>query len=158
MAALAQRDLEKRVVEVDREALLTKLHENKAKHIADYNEAKAAYKQVLLNKISEAFEAARDKLDERQTKLVRKVNALTDDQISEQQDYVAIVDAISIEMKVPRCYVDEYDAAIAIAEHDVNPTLKLSYAEFTCFIRDQWDWKSGFDAVSTMYKSLTLSD
>lgn len=155
MAAVAQRDLEKRVVEVDRQALLVKLHENKAKHVADYEEAKAAYKQVLLAKIKDAFILAQTKLYERQDKLTKKIESLTDDQISEQNDFITLVESINIEMKVPRCYADEYDAAIAIAEHDVNPTLKLSYAEFTCFIRDQWDWKLGFDAVSTMYKSLT---
>ena len=62
------------------------------------------------------------------------------------------IDGISVEMKVPRSYAKEYDAAIDMAKWDVRETLELSHAEFTCFVRDQWDWKAGFEAVSMLYK------
>lgn len=43
-------------------------------------------------------------------------------------------------------------AAIDMAKWDIRETLVLTHAEFTCFVRDQWDWKSGFEAVSMLYK------
>lgn len=158
MAALAQRDLERRIVEVDRQKLLAVLKQNKEKHVREFNEAMASYKQVLLTKIKLAFIDARAKLDQRQDKLVRNIESLTDDGIAKQDDYITLVDSITVEMKVPRCYADEYDTAIVIAENDVNDTLKLSYAEFSCFFRDQWDWKSGFDAVTAMYKMVARAE
>ena len=57
-------------------------------------------------------------------------------------------------MRVPRCFKDEYDDAIDMAKWDVRETLVLTYAEFTCFVRDEWDWKSGFEAVSMIYKAM----
>ena len=61
------------------------------------------------------------------------------------------MDSISVEMRVPRCYDKEYDAAIDMAKWDVRETLELTHAEFTCFVRDQWDWTSEFTAISAMY-------
>ena len=79
--------------------------------------------------------------------------AFTDADIAKQQDFVTLVEDVTIQMKVPRSYAKEYEAAIDMAEWDVRETLELTHAEFTCFVRDQWDWKSGFEAVSNLYKN-----
>lgn len=153
MAAIAQRDQEQRKVEVNRIKLLETLEGNLKKHVQDYQDAMAGYKSTLLVKIDQAFEQAKDALQLKYGRLKTKVQALTDAAIEKQWDTIELVEAITIDMKVPRCFAKEYEAAIDMAKWDVRETLELTHAEFTCFVRDQWDWKSGFDAVSMLYKA-----
>lgn len=152
MAAAAQKALENRTVEVHRGNLKDVLIANREKHIEDYEEAMQGYKSTLLKKIDEAFREAKAKATKRHEKAVSRTKDLTDEEISEQSDYLTLMDAVQVQMKVPRSYAKEYDAAIAIADWDVNETLELTHAEFTCFVRDEWDWKSSFEAVSMLYK------
>lgn len=154
MAAVAQRDQEKRTVEVKRIELVQRLEENLVKHVRDYEEAMAGYKSVLMTKIEESFASARENLELAYHGWKAKVDNMTEAKISAQRDYFTLLDSISVEMKVPRSFAKEYEAAIDMMKWDVRDTLELTHAEFTCFVRDQWDWKSGFDAISTMYKSL----
>ena len=151
MAAIAQRDQENRTVEVNREKLLTTLKKNREVHVHDYEKAKAGYKSVLLERVNDAFSEAQKILEKRYEAMKVRVADLTEADIEKQRDTMYLVDSVQIEMKVPRSFVKEYDAAIAMATWDVRETLELTYAEFTCFVRDEWDWKSGFDAVSIMY-------
>lgn len=156
MANAAVRDQEKRVVEVNRERLLETLHSNKRKHVQEYQEAMQGYKSILLDKIKQEFQRAAKQLIESQKSIESKVASFTDEDISKQRDYFTIVDAISIEMKVPRSYEKEYNAAIDIASWDVNETMELTHAEFTCFVRDEWDWKQNFEAISAIYKAAKI--
>ena len=156
MAIQAQRDQEQRTVTVDRLRLVSTLHQNRAKHIQEYEEAMAGYKAVLLTKIEEAFTAARQQLEVKFENMKAKVAAFTDADITKQRDSFVLIDGISVEMRVPRSYVKGYDAAIDMAAWDVRDTLELTHAEFTCFVRDEWDWKSGFEAVSMMYKAARI--
>jgi hypothetical protein len=153
MAAAARIDQEKRTIEVDRKKLVETLEENRIKHIKDYEEAMSGYKDVLLLKIDEAFDEAKKQLTSKYEKTKEKVAAFTDADISKQRDVFTLVDGVTVEMKVPRSYAAEYDAAIDMAKWDVRETLELTHSEFTCFVRDQWDWKSGFEAISMLYKS-----
>lgn len=153
MAAMAQRDQEKRTIEVDRVKLVEMLESNRKKHIQEFDEAMTGYKSVLLAKIDDAFADAKEQLKSRHEKVKERVAAFSDADIAKQRDTFTLIDEITVEMKVPRSYAREYDAAIDMAKWDVRETLELTHAEFTCFVRDQWDWKSGFDAVSAMYKT-----
>ena len=153
MAAAARIDQAKRTVEVNRVALIEALKENREKHIKEYEEAMAGYKSRLLESIDSAFEEAKCSLEKQYEKTVEKVRNLTDDDIAKQSDFMTLVDSVTVEMKVPRSYASEYDAAIDVAMWDVRETLELSHAEFTCFVRDSWEWKSRFEAVSAMYKA-----
>lgn len=150
---MALRDQEKRTVEVNRFRLLTTLSTNKEKHVAEYEEAMAGYKAVLLEKLEESFADAKNKLEEKHAKIKAKIEKFTDSDISKQHDTFLLVEQVTVEMKVPRSFEKDYDAAIDMAHWDVRDTLELTHAEFNCFVRDQWDWKSGFEAVSTMYKN-----
>jgi hypothetical protein len=153
MAITAQRDQEKRTVEVNRLQLVETLKLNLKKHVAEYDEAMAGYKDLLLSGIDDAFADAKKKLEDKYIKTKEKVASFTDADIAKQQDFVTLVEDVTIQMKVPRSYAKEYEAAIDMAEWDVRETLELTHAEFTCFVRDQWDWKSGFEAVSNLYKN-----
>ncbi len=151
MAAMAQQDLKNRVVEVNRLVLVTTLTANRERHIAKYDEAMAGYKEQLLKKVNSAFEAAKIDIVSKHKKAISTVEKLKDGDISRQQDSFTIIEGVSVNMPVPRSYVDAYDAAIDMAKWDVNDTLKLTAAEFTCFVRDQWDWKLGFEKLSLSY-------
>lgn len=153
MAAIARMDQEKRTVQVDREELIEALQRNREQHIRDYEEAMAGYKAALLTKVDNAFNEAGQQIEKMREKVRQRLSALTDADIPKQRDSFTIIDEIRVEMKVPRSYASEYDAAIDMAIWDVRETLELTYAEFTCFVRDQWDWKSGFEAVSMLYKA-----
>ena len=61
MAAQALQNLKERIVEVNRNRLGTILKANRDKHVQDYNEAMAGYKDNLLRKMKEAFEDAKIK-------------------------------------------------------------------------------------------------
>lgn len=153
MAAIAQRDQENRQIEVNREKLIYTLVSNREKHVKEYEEAKAGYKAVLARKIDEAVSSARLKLEKQYADAKRHVTGLTDADIENQRDSITLLDAFCVEMKVPRCFKKEYDAAIDMAKWDVRETLVLTYAEFTCFVRDEWDWKRGFESISAIYKA-----
>lgn len=152
MAAQAQRDQEKRIIEVNREDLLTTLKNNRDQHIIDYNEAMSGYKSMLLQKIDSAFIKARKDIESRYVSIVEKVKNFTNEDIIVQRDNFTILDGIYVEMKVPRSYVEEYESAIDVFTWEVKPEVQLSYAEFGCFVRDMWDWQIEFKNISAMYK------
>jgi len=151
MAALAQRDMEQRMVTVDRQKLLATLHENLAKHTQDYEAARAGYKAGLLHNLDEAFKSAHTQLDARCAALHKQISEFTDDDIAKQHDRFGLINAVTVDMPVPRSYAKHYQAAIDMMAWDVRNTLELTYAEFTCFVRDQWEWKTSFDTVSKLY-------
>ena len=151
MAGIAQQDLRARKVEVNRLKLIDTLKTNKEKHVKEYEKAKAGYKSALLTKLDAAVEDARKSIEKQYAKRKDEIGAINDEDIENQQDYVQLLAAVTITMKVPRSYAKEYDAAIDIATWDVRETLELSNAEFTCFVRDEWDWKGDFTATSKMY-------
>lgn len=150
---MAKQNLAGRKVQVNRVKLLETLRANKEQHIKDYNDAMAGYKSQLLTRIDEAFARAKEKIDYQYTRFKTKISNLTDEDILKQSDSFVIFDEISVDMKVPRCYDKEYESAIDLAEWDVNETLELSYAEFVCFVKDEWDWKSDFNETLSFYKS-----
>lgn len=149
----ARRDTENRVVTVIRENLVKKLEENKEKHVLQYNEAMAGYKEELLGIVQKAFEKAENDLEKKKNSLVEKIKNFKDEDILKQSDYMTLIDAIHIEMKVPRSYAKDYDRAIEIAKWEANEKMELSTAEFTCYILDEWDWTSDFALTNSLYSN-----
>ncbi len=144
-------DKEQRTVVVDRIKLIATLENNLTKHVQEHSEAMAGYKDALSSKIDSAFESAKTKLDRLHVEAKAKVAALTDEEITKSRDHFTLIDGVTVEMKVPRSYASEYEAAIDMAKWDTRETLELTSAEFSCFVRDQWDWKVEFMAVSAIY-------
>lgn len=150
---MAKQNLAGRSVEVNRARLIQTLIANKEQHVKDYNEAMAGYKSQLLKRIDEAFEKAKMSINASYIKIKEKVSNFTDEDILKQSDSFVIFNEICVDMQVPRCYDKEYQAAIDLASWDVNDTIELSYAEFVCFVKDEWDWKADFAQVTNFYKS-----
>ena len=154
MAAVALNNMMNKTVEVNKEQLIQTLESNLVQHRKDYESAMTGYKMSLRAKVEKAYENAKTTLEKNITKLNQEIDSLTDDTIAKQPERIKVVDNLYVDMKVPRSYEKEYRSAIDLAKWDVNPTLKLSYAEFTCFVQDQWDWKIECQETFTYYNSI----
>lgn len=155
MAHLAKQALQERETEVKREDLLKTLIENREKHVKLYHEALAGYKAAAAQKLREDGEKARHQLEKNLKHVAAEIEEFDPERPSRFGDHVVLIQQVVMTMPVPKCYAAAYDAAIDMARWDVNPTMKLSFAEFNCFVRDQWDWKSDFTETALHYtKSL----
>ena len=157
MAQLMREDMKKRVTEVDRLKLVEILQTNRQKHINDYKEALAGYREQAATKFQEAYEQAKVKLEKNLKSGMARIEEFDPANPKGMSDYLVLVEQIGIEMRVPKDYSKEYDAAIDMAKWDVRETLELSHAEFQCFVRDEWDWTNEFAQVSMLYKSKSFS-
>lgn len=152
MAQLMREDVKNRKVEVNREKLLDILRSNKQKHINDYREALQGYKEMALEKLQDGYEKAKVKLEKNLERGKTSIAEFDPENPRGVGDYLTLIEGVSVELKVPRDFSKDYDAAIDMAKWDVRETLELSNAEFQCFVRDVWDWTNDFVAVSKMYK------
>lgn len=153
MANTALRDQKERNVEVSRLKLLEILKSNREKHVTDYQEAVEGYKAMALQKLQEGYEASKIKLERNLERGKLTISDFDPSDPSKTSDYIVLVDAVSVSLKVPRNFSKEYDAAIDMANWDIRDVLELTHAEFQCFVRDVWEWSNDFTAISTMYKS-----
>lgn len=151
MAAAAIRDQQNRITCVPREKLLNTLRTNRERHQQDYVEALEGYKELATQKLLEAGEQARFKLERNLEKGKATIQEFNPEDPRQSSDRMVLVESIVVEMKVPRDYTREYDAAIVMFEWDTRDTLELTYAEFQCFVCDAWDWSQDFLITNAMY-------
>lgn len=151
MAQAALRDQKERTVNVDRLKLIETLISNKKKHIDEYNEAVAGYRETLLTSLDAAFDKAKNNVVSSYERLKVKFNDLSNEELLTQPNTITLSDAQYLSMQVPHSYAKEYDAAIDMAKWDTREVLELTASEFTCFVRDEWDWKESFAAVNSRY-------
>ena len=153
MASQALRDQQERIIQVNRKELIDTLKKNRELHIQEYEIAKKGYRETLRKKIISSFDEAISSIEKKRLSMLSWAESLTDSEISKVNDHFTLLNGINLEMRVPRSYAKEYDAAIDIAVWDVRDVLELSYAEFQCFVRDEWDWKQEFQQTSALYSS-----
>lgn len=128
-----------REVKVRRDELLVKIRENRIKHVAEYDEAVAGYK-----------EAAAEAIDSATAKLKRQVEEL-------RAGEVIALTAVMFNLRVPQNHSKDYDQVIAMLEMSVDDELSIRSDEFACYVMDDWDWKGDFLDVSNSYKSSSSS-
>ena len=138
-----------REIEVDRVKLIEALKANRERHVAQYHEAVEGYREAALEILNKAKASAVARMERNFEKIRMDLEAF--DPENGASDRIKLIQSETVEMPVPRNYAKDYDAAIDIAEWDVNDKLKLSFAEFQCFVRDEWDWKNDFLTNSAMY-------
>lgn len=151
MAMQAKAELQARKVTVERKRLLEQLRENRAQHLQRYGEAIAGYVQQVKAKMHEEYERGMAGAARQFTKVLAQVDEFDPLRPELTRDTWKVTDSISVTLAVPRNYIDMYDAAIAIAEWETGAEMELSYAEFQCFVRDEWDWKDEFSRVTMSY-------
>lgn len=153
MAQKALHNQMTRMVKVDRQKLVSTLETNRAKHIKEFNEAMAGYKEIAMKRVDEAFQNLGDKLEKRKNELLKDLNEFTPETADNFSDTLTILQAVTVQLKVPVSYKEAYDAAIDMAKFDTRDELELSGAEFQCFCRDVWDWSYDFIASTSMYNN-----
>lgn len=156
MAALAIKDQAERSVEVNREKLIKKLIANRKKHLEEYQEAVAGYKEEAIRKLNNGYEKAKQKLEDNLAVAKMKIEQFNENNPRASSDYLVLVEGQQVELKVPRNYSKEYDAAIDMAQWDERETLELTHAEFQCFVRDEWAWTNEFTSISAIYNKKFL--
>lgn len=146
-------DRNKRVIKVNRKQLLETLKNNRERHVLEHAEAIAGYKQDRREKLERAFKDAEKSLAKRKKQLLEATDEIVEEDIINQRDYVQIIQSINLDLSVPKSYEKDYDAAIDMAAWDTRDELELTYAEFTCFVRDCWDWSEEFNYRNSVYLS-----
>ncbi len=152
MALAVQMELQERKIVVDKAKLIEHLKLNKEKHLKEYYEAAAAYKTSAIQMLEDERKKISRQLTKRYSEIIDGINKFDSLNPTATLDSWNIISTTNIHLKVPRNFSHIYDKAISVAEWDVNETLTISYAEFQCFIHDEWDWKAEFTAVSSLYK------
>ncbi len=153
MANLAREDQQKRTVEVNRLKLVETLKANREAHNQNYLEAVEGYKALALEKLQDGYEAAKVKLDKNLDRGKLALEQFDPSSPKDSADWLVLVEGINVELRVPRNFSKEYDAAIDMASWDVRETLELTHAEFQCFVRDQWDWTTDFIRTTAIYST-----
>lgn len=118
-----------RNVKLNKKELLDILHQNREKHLADYETAVADFKAAVL-KVAQA-----------NLKLA-KTGSL--ERIAQIQHIPA----------APSSFAGSYARAIRMLELSVDEVIELDELTFNQLVLDEWQWKQGFMAASALYKSL----
>ena len=149
MANRLSHDQAERKVTVDRLNLIVKLKENRNKHVSEYNEALAGYVEAANSKLDEAYDLAKKKIKANFELAKEKIKRFDKDYC--KSGYIVLLEGITVELKTPQCFSEQYDTAISMFEWEVNATVEITHAEFKCFVEDKWDWTDGFMTISAMY-------
>ncbi len=112
-------------ITVNKAELLAKLGENREKHLQEFNEAMAGYKDAMVAALEGKLAAAKR---------------------GELVDHV-------INLQRPANHCDDYDRAIGLVTWSVGETFVLTVEEFGHFIQDQWSWKLQHTAMANIYNS-----
>ncbi len=113
--------------------VLTKLKENRSKHVEAFNKAEDGW-----------LEAARLVLTVR---LARVKDCLAKEFKGDAPD----LNFFELENDKPRCYVEDYDTAIAMLELHQEDQITLSAQDVSSYVLDQWGWKETFSMSNTKY-------
>jgi hypothetical protein len=110
-------------VNITKHKLLDKIKANRQAHYDDYDKACEGWQKQVLNALEEALALAKDDV--------------------EYKTY--------FDLPKPDCHLDEYDAVIDQIEWNEEDLISLELQDFNRFIRDDWGWKSDFEAQTALY-------
>lgn len=120
-------------VKVRKSKLLEKIKVNREKHIKEYKEACAGYKEAALAKVTEVFEELREKIADL------------------KEGRVIELAMIQFSLDVPRSFEDHYDRAIGMLEMSVEDELQITADEYSQYVMDKWQWKQEFTTTTSNY-------
>jgi hypothetical protein len=118
-----------RFVKVNRDDLLIIVRKNLIKHIEDFKEAVSDYKEVVLKMSKDNLELALAGTLEK-------------------------IDEIKSIPRKPESYESSYTRAIRMLEMSVDEEIELEEDIFNQLVLDEWNWKSSFTVMNTMYKGM----
>lgn len=154
MQELIQRKMHMRDVKVQTTVLRSKVVENRAKHIQDYERAMVEYRERALRKIETA---ARKGLEDAQRQIEKLSSHLRETPNAELRDHLSnqlmIGSSIVVHLPIPVSHVKAYDQIIAMLDMCVDEQITIRADEFACYVMDDWDWKAEFENVTKTYSS-----
>ncbi len=113
-------------VKVDRDKLLQTLQENKAKHVAEYDEAVEEYRK-------QAEKALRK----------RAIEIRDGETLRKEID----------DLPAPLSFAKDYDRAIAMVEWSTEGVLELDEQAFRAWVLDEWNWRGQFAGTTSLYNN-----
>lgn len=129
-------------VTIQRLRLLKTIQANRAKHVADYDEAIGVYRYLLVERLKENSRILR-------RNIIASKEALAAETIAKLEDLEPIP-------KMPVNYLDAYDKAIAMLEFSCEEEIVLESVVFNQLVLDEWSWKSHFDDTIMLYKTAAV--
>ncbi len=124
-------------VVVEKDALVSTLNSNKAKHVAEFSKSSELYGEALtayFNGVKEEAEKSIKILSEKGKELTPRITTL-------------------IAVQKPVSHEKDYVMAIRMLEMSVDKKVQLSTQEFNQYVLDEWSWKqaftSNFNAISS---------
>ena len=152
MRATIQKGFEMREVKVKRFELLQKIKENRVKHIAEYREGVAGYKELALKKVAEIVQKAEKDLRDNVERISAKILEMTPEEIENGPgSSVIILQQLSFVLPVPVSHEKDYNQVISMLEMSVDEHLTIRSDEFSCYVMDDWDWKVEFENLTKSY-------
>jgi hypothetical protein len=112
-----------KAIKINREKLLAKVKENRAKHHEIFEEALKGYKEAVVEELEEMLEEAQ-----------------AGKRISHRIELVQPVDQTR-----------EYDRIVTALEMTEEPVMELNESEFKNFVMDDWHWTEQFCASNAPY-------
>ena len=115
----------KLTVRVEKQNLLDTLKSNKIKHYKDYQKAKKGFITLLRKELKDMLED----LDNGHSVELRFDNTK------------------------PQSFINDYDEVIEMLEMSVDTQLEVTHEQFKKWVKDDWDWKSGWSSSNSIYLS-----
>jgi len=115
-----------KTVKVNKDELINKLKENRAKHRDVFEAALEGYR-------GKCYEVLQERID--QLRQGKRINMYFN--LSEPQDQTK-----------------DYDRALTMLEMSVDDLIEIDERSFQCYVMDDWDWREAFKASNSMYTSL----
>ena len=115
-------------IKMKRLELLDIVRANKEKHIAEYLEAVTDYKALVIQVAAANLKLAKTgELDQ-----IKRTKSLP---------------------QAPQSFEDSYKRAIRMLELSVEDVIEVEEDVFNQLVLDEWNWKRGFIAATTSYKT-----
>lgn len=124
---------------IDKQKAIEVIKANRLTHIVDYKEAVEGYIQEVKRRTSEVIDDLQNQL-----------NAVVAGEIK-------LIGPQHMNLTLPVSHESDYDTVLEMMDMEVKDQITLTTDEFTCYIKDDWDWKKDFTRVTSVYKSAISS-
>jgi hypothetical protein len=130
---------------------------NRELHIAAYEKAMADRQDVARAKATLELAKAQNQLDVAKAMIMRQIDNMAVAGGESVPENVVLLTAVQFRLPQPQNRVKDYDAVISMLTLETRSKRMVDSAEHACFILDDWDWKSDFEAVSQQYTSAKMA-
>lgn len=151
MAAQAQAALNSRKVTVNRLRLIETLKQNREDHVRKFHEAIDGYIETAIDSVNKGYDEEMVAAKKRHEKMLKQIAEFDPAHPEKTPSYWRFTESSGVSVPVPANYSEMYKTAIDMMEWDTREEVELTYAEFQCFIQDEWEWKEEFEAIRSTY-------